>query len=322
MLVQIDEAGHLGSVADPPRRSDEVAPLLPLDLDARAGARRRERLALVVGRSRVERREDAVVFGRIPRAVSVRDWEGSSRRFLLEARLASVGAGAEAHAAHARHELHVTLAQVLPVEGGAPFGNGLGEPALTRLQAFGAEPVEDSVWSVSTENVEVQDALPVNTHALLERHRVPVGGPRLGVKAPVVVLGDGVVPENVDADARIEVELEEADRDEARLVLRPPGEKIVDLPRQLRFLRRGDRERERLANDVLGREVERERGLPEAPRARQMRRGGSTRGGRGSRGPAASATVGEGARRGRARWQRMTAERATVHPPALATPSW
>ena len=95
----------------------------------------------------------------------------------------------QALAAQPHRELEVTLAQVLPVDRRALVGEGLGESALARLQALGADAVEDAVRSVRPEELEVHDPLFIQAHALLHYERVPVGGPRLGVEAPVVVLG-------------------------------------------------------------------------------------------------------------------------------------
>ena len=93
--------------------------------------------------------------------------------------------------------------------------------------------------------------------AIGERAGEPVGGPDGPVQAQVVALEERVVPEDVDADARVEPEVDERDRREARLVVRPEGEEVVERVGQVGALGRGDRRAEGAAEEELAREVER-----------------------------------------------------------------
>jgi hypothetical protein len=72
----------------------------------------------------------------------------------------------------------------------------------------------------------------------------------------VILLHERVVPEPVDADARVEPELDERDGRESDLVIRSEREEVLELLGDLAALG-GDRDRsEWAAQDVLAREVE------------------------------------------------------------------
>ena len=74
-------------------------------------------------------------------------------------------------------------------------------------------------------------------------------------QAQVVPLEAGVVPERVEADARLEAEVDERDGHDARLVIRAEDEKVVEEPRDPRLLGRGDGEAERAPDQILAHEI-------------------------------------------------------------------
>jgi hypothetical protein len=77
------------------------------------------------------------------------------------------------------------------------------------------------------------------------------------VGAQIVALEEGVVPETVRSDARVEAEVDEDGGREASLVVGPEGEEVVEDIRQIGALGGAHCGAQRSADQPLGREVQR-----------------------------------------------------------------
>ncbi len=107
----------------------------------------------------------------------------------------------------------------------------------------------------------------------------PVDSPGRRVEPQVVALEEGVVPEHVEADARIEAEVEEREREEPHLVIRAEREEVVERGRHVGAFGGRQQGADGAADQELAREVD---GREENPRDPQR---DVSRGRRGRRAP-------------------------------------
>ena len=101
--------------------------------------------------------------------------------------------------------------------------------------------------------------------AIAHRARDPVGAEVRGVRADVVLVGEGVVPEKIEADARREAEVVEGRGHDARFVLRPEGEDVEERIGPVVALGKRDDGAERPPDHVLAHQVRREEDHPRDP---------------------------------------------------------
>ena len=141
----------------------------------------------------------------------------------------------------------------------------LAVAALGRLQGTGTGAVEDVVRPPDADELELDAVLAVKSDALDERRAHPIVRPERSVDTQIVALEESIVPERVDADARVEAEVDKGDRREAGLVVGPEGEEVVEGVGEVGALGRADGSAQRAANQPLAHEVQRRKEDPGAP---------------------------------------------------------
>ncbi len=249
--MRIDVSRRGRSIAHPSRqrRVPHVAPLLGAELQPGAGPE------TLLRHARIDRGDDAVVLGRVLEPIAVGNGKRSGGRLGRQARIAAVVAVEDVHVAHADRGLDPAHLPEAPLVRDVPFDLLQPVPALARFERVRADAVEEPIRPVHLVEAELQRPVLVEQDALLQGRAEPVVRPRLGVQGEVVPLEPRVVPEGVDADAGLEVELGEGDREDACLVVGAEREEVVDLREEIDLFRRGDGGGEGGPEDVLADDV-------------------------------------------------------------------
>src|SRR5262249_49765823 len=110
-------------------------------------------------------------------------------------------------------------------------------PNAIALDRARAEAPERLVGPRVALEAEIEEAVLADLRLVRDDQREIVGAPRRRVETEVVVLAEQIVPERVDADRRLEAEVDERGRDDARLLVGAEGEEVDDRRRPLVSLR-------------------------------------------------------------------------------------
>ncbi len=129
--------------------------------------------------------------------------------------------------------------------------------ALRRLQRRRSEAVVNLIGAADVVRAERERLGLRQMDSLFDTAGEPVGAPGRSVHAEVVAFEERVVPKKIQADTRVESEVEKYDRRDARLMIRTEGEEVVKDGRDVASLGRGDERSQWPPEHELADEVER-----------------------------------------------------------------
>ena len=140
--------------------------------------------------------------------------------------------------------------------------------SVTRAEVIGdlgADPVEEGIGTPLPMSLHRQRAVLAEPVPITEAHADPVGASVRRIGGHLVPGDEGVLPEEVRADAGAEAGVEGEGREDASLVVGAEGEEVEDARAPVVLLGRGRQATDRRPYDVFGDEVHGEQDHPGPP---------------------------------------------------------